>query len=169
MARAKNKRQFTQKELHEVLDYNSDTGIFTWKSNYRRAVLVGSVAGHVGKNGYREIYVFCGKYMAARLAWFYVHGEWPEEIDHKNCVRDDNRIENLRNCTHMQNSFNRRLNKNNTTGHKGVAWWTRGRFVSNIRFNGKNIRLGIFDTAQEAAYFYNYANSYYHGEFGRVV
>ncbi len=70
----------TQEELHADLNYDPETGVFTRRFSRGRA---GEEAGTVNGSGYREIRVRTQRYLAHRLAWFYVYGTWPkEQIDH---------------------------------------------------------------------------------------
>lgn len=85
-----------------------------------------------------------------RLAWFYVHGEWPSyEIDHEDLVRDHDWINNLRPASQTQNNANRRAYRNNRLGIKGVHRH-QGRFRAMIRIAGKAMHIGSYDTAEEA-------------------
>jgi hypothetical protein len=79
------------KTVRELLDYCPETGIFTWKVGREPA-------GYKHKyHGYIVLTLFDKRYMTHRLAWLYVHGEWPSgEIDHINLEKTDNRIANLR-------------------------------------------------------------------------
>lgn len=61
-------------------------------------------------------------YLVSRLAWLYVHGRWPTEIDHINGDRADNRITNLREVTHSQNLANAKTRVDNAVGTRGVCW-----------------------------------------------
>ncbi|MDA6380520.1 HNH endonuclease signature motif containing protein [Escherichia coli] len=62
-------------------------------------------------------------YPAHRLAWLIVYGTMPDGfIDHINRVRTDNRISNLRLVTHSENMQNRKIQKNNKSGYRGVSW-----------------------------------------------
>lgn len=93
--------------LKRHLHYEPSTGVFTRlirASNMRP----GSVAGSVRKrDGYIDIRLLGVKYRAHRLAWFYMHGKWPDgEIDHINRKHADNRIINLRDVSHMVNMAN---------------------------------------------------------------
>lgn len=144
----------TVDRLREVLDYNPGTGIFTWKVNKGR-MQAGSVAGSVTKRGYVRIVVDQQWIMAHRLAWLYSYGEWPdEEIDHKNEIKTDNRIENLRPATRLQNTHNVTvLHRHNTSGFKGVSKY-RHRWRATINNNGKIIVIGDFDTPEEASHAY---------------
>lgn len=155
--------------LKNALRYDPDTGVFVWLENSKRA-LVGTVAGSVNSKGYREISVCGMRRKAHRLAWLYVYGTWPEkQIDHVNCNRDGNRIENLREATNQQNCRNQPKPKNNTTGYKGVSFTKRnGKYSASIGVGGKAIWLGYHATAEAAHQAYAMAVSRYFGDFGRV-
>lgn len=81
-----------------------------------------------------------------------MYGEWPEyDIDHKNRIKTDNRIVNLRLATRSQNQQNKDIMKSNTTGFRGVSKRKRVKtFQAAIRYQGELIRLGSFATAEEA-------------------
>jgi hypothetical protein len=102
------------KELKSILQYDPETGIWTWRqapSRYTR-YLVGQQAGSVGRDGTRRIEIHGRYYYAHQLTWFYMTGKWPEqEVDHRNHIPDDNRWENLRESDSHQNSCNRRKQK----------------------------------------------------------
>lgn len=142
----------TQERLKELLDYDPGTGIFTWRVSCGTAK-AGSVAGTVRPDGYVAIQIDRKPYLAHRLAWLYVHGEFPtDQIDHVNRVRTDNRIENLRLATNAENAQNMSKYRTNTSNVVGVCWNKRGgNWVAFIWLNGKKIHLGLFDTIEEAA------------------
>lgn len=144
--------ELTAEQLREILHYDPETGIFTWKVRTSRRVKVGDVAGCTGGNGYLRIRVCSRKYQAHRLAWLYVNGTWPkDQLDHINRNRSDNRISNLRDVTNKQNHQNRSKSSNNTSGHPGVSWHKRySKWQARIRHNYKLIHLGYFDTKEEA-------------------
>ena len=97
-----------QKRLKEVLTYDSETGIFVWRSKKSRNK--GKVAGHLRSDGYVAITVDSKLYRAHRLAWLYVHSYFPEhDIDHMNGVRDDNRLVNLREASRACNLQNKMI------------------------------------------------------------
>ena len=138
----------SQARLKELLHYNPDTGIFTWtsKPSITSPISIGSEAG-TNTNGYVCIYVIGRIYKAHRLAWLYIHGEWPEDqIDHINRVKDDNRLINLREAGCIENSRNRTISKNNTSGHVGVyAHGASGKWAASIHNGrGKLLHLGLF-------------------------
>ena len=133
----------TQGQLKELLHYEPDTGVFTWikGGNGRR-----KIAGTRRVNGYSDISVNNKKCLAHRLAWLYVHGEWPkDQIDHINHARDDNRLVNLRSVSGLHNQRNTSISKINTSGVTGVTWHAaHGKWVSHIGLHGKRIHLGGF-------------------------
>ena len=139
----------TQDRIKELLHYCPHTGRFTWiKARGNKAS--GSPAGYTDPKGYVYIAIDKKDYAAHRLAWIYTHGVEPQdEIDHKNHVKDDNRIDNLRPATHAQNCAHRRIRKDNFVGYKGVQLY-RGKYASRITVNGRQRRLGTFNTPEEA-------------------
>lgn len=157
----------TIERLKAELDYNPDTGVFIRKKN-SGGLLAGTVAGGTNQDGYIRLRVGGKKYMAHRLAWFWCHGEFPEdEIDHINCVRDDNRISNLRNSDRVGNCANRRLRKGHSTGLKGVRRHGK-RFVASCG-GGADRYLGVYDTAEAAHAAYLKAANDNFGEFARAA
>lgn len=159
--------------LRAVLDFDPLTGIFRWKASDRGRRITGEEAGAEMSIGYRIIGLDGQKYLAHRLAWYYVYNEWPpHQVDHINGVRDDNRIVNLRLATNAQNGKNTGLRSTNTSGYKGVSFSKRrGLWIAKIVENYKSHVLGYFRTAEQAAEAYALAANRLHGEFantGRV-
>ena len=165
-------------EIRGLLDYDPATGIFRWRPrptinhatrtwNIRFA---GTVAGFDTNKNYRQIEIYKSGYKAHRLAWLHYYGEWPQlHIDHINGDRLDNRINNLRQATKSQNGGNSKISKKNTTGLKGVSIVKKtGKYHSQIMFCGEIIRLGDFETPEEAHAAYVHAASELFGEFARA-
>ena len=142
----------TQSHLKEILDYNENTGVFTWKTPKKYGLKIGSKAG-TNENGYIAITIDSVKYKAHRLAWLYKFGKFPDKhIDHINKIRNDNSIKNLREANHCENGQNRLLNKTNTSGYRNVCYSkTRDKWYASLRFKGKIVYSGFFDTAKEAS------------------
>jgi len=145
--------------LRELLHYDPDTGVFTWIKTAAHRVPAGTVAGALSNKGYLRIQIDRKIYPAHRLAWLYVHGTWPRGfVDHINRNRVDNRISNLRDVNASQNVRNCGLRATNTSGYKGVSYWTeRKKWAAQIRLNGKNKLLGMFATPEEASAAYKKA------------
>ncbi len=134
----------TAPELRQILTYNPTTGIFNRRND------PGAVLGRIATKGYRQIMVASKRYMAHRLAWLYINGEWPAgQIDHINQAKDDNRIENLRVVTNKQNGENVRHFSHNTSGLKGVRF-RAGSWVAEIKHLKKSQHLGSFTTLEDA-------------------
>ena len=148
--------ELTQAELKEKLEYNPETGIFTW--------LINKKIGYLDKDGYLIITIKCKHYRAHRLAWLYMTGSWPvNQIDHIDRNRINNIFENLRDVTNTQNHWNEGYSKNNTSGYKGVYWYKPyKKWKAQISVNGKHIHLGYFDIPEEAAKAYREAKEKYH-------
>lgn len=151
--------QITVDQIKAVLNYDPETGVFTWIKN-------GRVAGWANPLGYVYIRVLGKLRQAHRLAWLYVHGEFPaENIDHKNRVPGDNRISNLRPCTQRQNLANTATRRDSTTGIKGVNLMPHGRYRAMISRDGRMKHLGMFASAAEAQAAYLNAAREMRGEF----
>jgi hypothetical protein len=168
----------TRERLLERLDYNPETGVFTWKAkpvaswvdrrwNNRYA---GQHAGYVNTMGYVAINIAKTMYLAHRLAWLYVHGELPDsELDHIDRNPSNNSISNLRQADRRTNNYNKGKQSNNTSGVKGATWnKAKGKWQVNIAYNGKNTYVGRFDTLEDAASAYEAAARRFHGEFANT-
>lgn len=164
MADIKNRKELSQEYLYSVLNYNCDSGVFTWNKGKK---MKGKIAGYVNPNGYIYICINRIDYLAHRLAWFYVTGTWPiAEIDHKNCTPSDNRFENLREANRSQNAKNVKP-RYNENGYKGVRFNKYG-WSARIGVDGKTIHLGTFRTPELAHAAYCEAAKKYHGEYARA-
>lgn len=141
----------TQELLKEIFDYDEATGIFIHKINKGRLAKKGDIAGHVNKRGYVVIKAFSKAYKAHRLAWLWIHGEMPKQIDHINGIKHDNRISNLRNVGDYEQCRNKPIPKNNTSGILGVYYCkTMKKWTAHIGYDNKTKTLGRFNTKEEA-------------------
>lgn len=138
--------------LREVLHYDPETGVFTWRVSTTHRVHVGERAGALKSNGYVQIGLHNKRYHAHRLAWLYVHGSWPpDELDHINRCRSDNRITNLRLASRSENNQNHGLSKRNSSGHTGVCWKRAvGLWSARIMRDYQEVHLGYFACISDA-------------------
>lgn len=157
----------TQENLKSVLDYNQETGVFTWKVKLSPKAMPGSIAGTLNSQGYISIRLFGIQYKAHRLAFFYMNGFFPHVcIDHINNTRNDNRWANLREATIAQNFWNVSLSNKNRSGFKGVHLCRLGKkWIATCRVNGKKFYIGRFDTPQLASFAHSEFARLHHGEF----
>jgi len=164
------KHELTAKRLREVLHYDPETGVFTWAVTLSQRAIAGSVAGSVHASGYRYIGIDGQRYPAQRLAWLYMTGEWPSDlVDHENLTPGDDRWSNLREATRAQNAWNAPCHRDNTTGFKGVYWHkAAGKWMAQIKANGRLVYLGLFTDINAAAAAYAGAAHRFHGEFARA-
>ena len=156
-------------ELKEFLDYNPDTGIFTWKKTTHERIKIGQEAGTIGT--YRRISINSKTYRAHRLAYYMYHGIDPLEklVDHIDEPKTNNKINNLRLATVSQNGMNRsNLASNNTSGCTGVSWNAKEKkWCVQINYNGLYKYLGLFTNKEEAIKVRKEAEIKYFGEFRR--
>lgn len=143
--------------------YCATTGVFK-RLKPRGNTKAGSILGVLDKKGYLKALVL-GQYVKLhRLAWFYVHGQWPTaQLDHINQSKTDNRIANLRECCASTNCTNQSgPRKNNQLGLQGVHRIEKtGRFRACYSIQGVKHHLGVFATAEEAAITYsNFKNQH---------
>jgi len=154
-------KTMTRERLMERLLYDPVTGIFTWKAvtdgrkhqDRLNRNFAGKPAGSLNINGYWRIRMDGTEWAAHRLAWLYVHGEWPPQfLDHIDGDRENNAISNLRCVGHADNSRNIGMGIRNSTGVMGVYLHKRSNnFKAKIVHHGKEVYLGMFPTIEEAA------------------
>lgn len=133
-----------------IYAYDPATGHFWWRQIPKRGKAKDGVpAGWICKLGYRLLKIDGKSHYAHRLAWLLIHGNLPRMLDHKNCVKDDNRICNLRTATDVGNAANRAKPTTNTSGLKG-AYFVKGRWMAAIKYEKKFHWLGSFVSKEEA-------------------
>jgi hypothetical protein len=135
-----------QERLKELLTYDPDTGNFFWNVDKSRGAKKGQKCSIEATNtGYLRIGIDGKRYLAHRLVWLYVHGQFPDnDLDHINRIRTDNRICNLRQATRAENL----QNKSNV---KGVYWHKRAKkWLAQIKLNKKHFYLGLHENFEDA-------------------
>lgn len=156
--------------LRQLLHYDPDTGKLYWRE---RSVELFSetesrTAEHAcaqwnsrlsGKeaftsdngDGYKQGCILGTPYKAHRVIWAIVYGEWVDEVDHIEGIRDDNRITQLRDGSNGENRKNVKLPLSNTSGVIGVSWAKNvKKWNAYIHINGKRVNLGYFENFNEA-------------------
>lgn len=112
--------------------------------------------------------VIDGKKTVVRLYYMILKKEHGKVVDHINGNKLDNTTVNLRKCSDRENLLNRKTNKNNRLGIKGVEKH-QGKYRARISFASIRYNLGCYSTAEEAADAYKKAAIKIHGEFARVA
>lgn len=158
MNRTLKNRPLTQERLKELFSYDAKTGEFLRIKSLKGGQKDGFIAfGSTSKTRHRSIGVDGKRYQAHRLAWFYVHGEWPKgEIDHIDHNPENNAMSNLRDGTKAQNMQNLiKPRSNNKSGYLGV-WWCKGMRAWKAGICKERIyeTIGYFSTAEEASIAY---------------
>jgi len=157
-----NGRDLTQEYVKECFSYDNVTGDLIWRSrpinhfstfiSHRRtnSQFAGKKAGWCNK-GYLNAEVNGVIFRVHRLVWLYNYGEFPpDQIDHINRVKSDNRLENLRCVNNSENQKNSGRYKNNTSGHAGVTKTRNGKWLARISHEGSRIRLGLLNNIEDA-------------------
>jgi hypothetical protein len=160
-------RSLSQARLKELLSYDPETGLFKRRES-RGGQNEGDVAGAVHDDRYVIVGVDGQRYLAHRLAFLYVKGYMPPYVDHEDGDGFNNKWCNLREATYSQNGANAKLNKNNTSGHRGVKWEpSRNRWRARIKHQNKLIELGRFKDLESAVTARLEAENRLFGEFAR--
>lgn len=160
-----------QRRLKELLHYDPETGLFRWKVCRKRPKAnPGDVAG---KRHPSQAYIRIGfdgwMWLAHRLAFLYMAGEWPgEQVDHIDGDPLNNKWSNLRAATPAENLSNARRRRANKSGYKGVSR-IRNKWRAAITKNGKCHYLGVFETPEQAHAAYCAAAVKLAGQFARAA
>lgn len=155
----------TQDFLLECFNCDFEVGVLYWKerpmyhfANERvmrmwNTKFSGKRAGNISC-GYVEVSIDNISRRVHRLIWKMYYGTEPGHIlDHINGDKSDNRIFNLREVSHAENTLNLiEPNRVNTSGYTGVKYFVdRDRYYASINFENKSISLGYHHTVEEGA------------------
>jgi hypothetical protein len=152
--------------LRELFEYRD--GSLYWKATRCAAAKAGEKAGCINRRGYLVVGLNFKKYLVHRIVWV-MHGNEPAPvIDHINGNTLDNRIENLRSCTHQENMRNSKRSRLNTSGIKGVSWSERDKkWVGYVQHQKKLHRVGAFASKTKCAAAVSELREKLHGAFAR--
>ncbi len=134
--------EITQELLQKIFHY--EDGYLIWKQKIGPRVVVGKIAGR-NVHGYKMIGLMGKGHLTHRLIFMFHHGYFPQEVDHIDGNKHNNKIENLRAATRSENAKNQKLKTSNTSGHKNVAWAKREqKWRVRLTVNGKDKHIGYF-------------------------
>ena len=150
--------------LRQLLCYKPDTGKLYWRErtpdmfkrpsqckSWNKIYAEKEALYYVDNCGYKRGSVLNKVVLAHVAAYAIYFGIYPDNTDHINGDRSDNRIQNLRSVSKRENSLNRKINSNNTSGYVGVAWLRHSqRWQARVKIHGRQISLGCFANFDDA-------------------
>lgn len=167
--------KISQETLKNLLEYDKETGIWSWRVYRSKRAKAQQEAGYLNKDSHGKVYkaiTIRGKgYKASRLAWLYMTGDWLDssiEIDHINRDSRDNRWINLRLSTKQENSYNKGVYKRKINLPKGV-YISGKKYVAKITADKNTRIIGLFTSPQEAHKAYCEASIKLHGKFSGAL
>lgn len=160
----------SQSALRQLLDYNPQTGILTWRvrgpewfkatqgrtAEHACRLWNSRYAGkealaHIDAYGYKTGAILGNTCKSHRIVWLLETGTVPTQIDHINGIRTDNRFVNLRDVSAAENARNLGRTDRNHSGVYGVAWDKRAfKWIAQIGHDGTPVQLGRFDLFWDA-------------------
>ncbi len=158
-------------KIEELFVYNPETGELSWKPRRdklgRLITRCRGRAGYVGRDGYIQLEIDNKPHKAHRIIWRLMTGEdAPEEIDHVNMIKTDNRWVNLRAASRSQNAANRGVRRDSKVGLKGVRRTKNGKAFT-AQFAQRS--LGVFDCPAAASMAFQIAQNSAFGDYGRPI
>jgi len=153
-------KELTQEKLKEHVSYDKLTGKLHWIKPTSSCIKVGDEVGSLdGDRGYVICQILGVRTYRHRFIWFYEHGYWPNQVDHKNRIKGEDKLDNLQESNSFKNSIN--VNRNNFSSiYPGVGFHkSSGKWRARTRVQGKRIEIGRFNTENEAKIAYEKYNS----------
>jgi len=146
------KEVIDQETVKKLFHYDAESGMLIWRFGNGRNVKPWQEVTAKNGNGYYTAKIHGKSYLAHRLAWLYVHGSFPNKyIDHKNRIRNDNRLCNLRDVNTTDNAQNISLPNHNKSGYIGVSWIkSHNCWTVYVKVNKKNKWLGYYKNLDDA-------------------
>jgi hypothetical protein len=141
-----------QELVKKLFYYDAASGMLIWRNGNGRNVKPWQQAKALNGNGYFTVKIQNKSYPVHRIIWLYVNGNFPsQEIDHKNRIRNDNRLCNLRAVSRTDNCQNISLPRHNKSGHIGVSWFKKEKsWTVYVKVNKKNKWLGCYKNLDDA-------------------
>jgi hypothetical protein len=141
-----------QETVKKLFHYDAESGMLLWRNSNGRNVKPWQEAKALNGHGYYTVKINGTSYSVHRLIWLYVYGSFPNKyIDHKNRVRSDNRLCNLRDVNSTDNAQNISLPSHNKSGHIGVSWIkSHNCWTVFVKVNKKNNWLGYYKNLDDA-------------------
>ena len=156
--------KLTSEELKKLFSYVD--GKLFWNVRPSKRIRVGDEAGSISIYGYRQVCISRKTYFTHRLIFMMFNGYLPKIVDHIDRDTSNNRIENLREVSAVQSSYNRGLQSNNTSGIKGVTWHRHyKKWQVQLHIDKKYKYFGSFVDKELAELVAIEASNKYHKEF----
>lgn len=151
------------KEIKDILRY--ENGKLYWIKRKSNRVKIGDEAGSIDSHGYTQLKIDGKSRLAHQIIWLMFNDKLPEQLDHINRIRTDNRIENLRPATNMTNQHNAGIRKDNTSGYTGITFKkSTGQWNVRIQTAGERYNIGTYDDLTNAIDAHNIAKGKYRAE-----
>jgi hypothetical protein len=155
-----------------LFSYDPETGDLTRRVACGQRGRAGAIVGTLNEpGGYLRVVVDASSYYVHCIIWKMMKGRDPAVmVDHEDGNKLNNRWTNLRLATNGENICNSRLRRDNRSGVKGVIWEAdRERWLAYITVNGRNTKIGRFESLAKAKGAIIAARIRLHGEFSRVA
>ena len=155
----------TQSNLAKFFDYKE--GQLFWKFSTGR-VAAFSKAGSLGSHGYFQVKLMGKIYLVHRLIYTLINGQIPNNVDHIDGNKTNNKIENLRSCTQSENRMNACRSTSNKIGIKGVCWSKSNKcWRVQVKKQSKKVYDAFFDDLELAEFVAIEARNKHHGFFSK--
>jgi hypothetical protein len=154
----------SQEYLREIFDYKN--GELYWKKRTSIRITIGKKVGYLSKDG--RIYTRINKKLIAihRVIFAWHYGYFPKLVDHIDRNSLNNKIENLRQATKAQNSYNSKIPVTNTSGIKNVCWHKPSKkWHARLVIGGKLIISSLFKDLNDAKNYVEKMRQIHHKEF----
>ena len=153
----------TQSDALALFEYRD--GVLYWRLSVNPRAPAGAFAGSLNRQ-LNRVYVRVNRiaYLRSRLVFLMHYGWLPDQVDHIDCNRANDNIENLRAATKGENQRNKRRQFNNSSGAKNVRWHAK-KWVVDLKIDGKSLYLGRYDDLELADLVAMEARNKYHGAF----